>query len=253
MTRVNLIFFCRNKYLDGVNEWWKFITEKWNVEANWTNKALWTEDILHTKYFFQIKQCSNGTVWVERIKIRLLYQKSRNYILCRENFFKWLMFLLGIHQEINRRAAINQVRERVISLWTQIIKQHSRPDPKSFLDFPITYKIFPFLFLILLTVLILKPLLQEGHFYLHWQENTSFECCRDYQGVARVARVRFCNKIAETMLQNIHWICKMLRILGTPGHASNRHRLLSQNGLEDAQFPVRVENRRRSSGFRIES
>ena len=57
------------------------------------------------------------------------------------------MFLLGIHEEINRRAAINQVRERVISLWTQITKQHSRPDPKSFLDFPIIYKIFSFLFL----------------------------------------------------------------------------------------------------------
>ena len=113
-------------------------------------------------------------------------------------------FLLGIHQEINRLAAINQVRERVISLWTQITKQHSRPDPKSFLDFPIICKIFPFLFLIVLTVLILKLLLHAGHFYLHWQEHTSFECCRDYPSVARVARVRFCNKIAETMLQNIH-------------------------------------------------
>ena len=98
-------------------------------------------------------------------------------------------FLLGIHQEINRLAAINQVRERVISLWTQITKQHSRPDPKYFLDFPIICKIFPFLFLIVLTVLILKPLLHAGHFYLHWQENTSFECCRDYPSVACVARV----------------------------------------------------------------
>ena len=34
-----------------------------------------TEDILQTKYFFQVKQCSNGTVCVERIKIRLFYQK----------------------------------------------------------------------------------------------------------------------------------------------------------------------------------
>ena len=86
------------------------------------------------------------------------------------------------------------------SLWTQITKQHNRPNPKSFLNFPAIYNIFPFLFLIVLTVLILKPRLHVGHFYLH----TSFECCRDYQSVTRVARVRFCNKIAETMWQNIH-------------------------------------------------
>ena len=127
---------------------------------------------------------SNKTV-LQRHRLSRTNKKNGNYIVCREIFLSDQCFF------------------RVISLWTQISKQHSRPDPKSFLDFPIICKIFPFLFLIVLTVLILKPLLHAGHFYLHWQENTSFECCRDYPSVARVARVRFCNKIAETMLQNI--------------------------------------------------
>ena len=50
---------------------------------------------------------------------------------------------------------------------------------------------------------------------MHWQQNTSFECCRDYQSVARAARVRFCNKIANTILQNIHLICNKLQIEDT--------------------------------------
>ena len=157
--------------------------------------------------------------------------KNRNYILCGENLFDWSMFLLGVHQVINWRAAINQVRERVISLWMQITKQPWSPWPKIFSRFLYHLQIFPFLFLIVLTVLILKPRLHVGHFYLH----TSFECFRDYQSVARVARVRFCNKIAETMLQNIHSIYNMLQILGTPGYTYKRHRLLSKNSLEDVK------------------
>ena len=69
-----------------------------------------------------------------------------------------------------------------------------------FVDFPVIYELFPFLFLTVLTVFILNPRLHVGHFHLH----TSFECCRDYQSVTRVAMIRFCNKIAETMLQNFH-------------------------------------------------
>ena len=52
--------------------------------------------------------------------------------------------------------------------------------------------------------------------------------------VARVAKVRF-NKIAETMLQNIHSVCNMLQILGTSGYMCKRHRLLSKNSLEDVK------------------
>ena len=47
-------------------------------------------------------------------------------------------------QVINWLAAINQVRERVISLWMQITKQHNCPNPKSFCRFPCHLQNFSF-------------------------------------------------------------------------------------------------------------
>ena len=64
------------------------------------------------------------------------------------------------------------------------------------------------------------------------------ECC------TRVARGRFCNKIAGKVLQNIHRIelfCNMLQILGIPGYKCNRLRVLSQNSFEDDDLPVQVK------------
>ena len=68
------------------------------------------------------------------------------------------------------------------------------------------------------------------------------ECCTCSQG-------RFCNKIAGTMLQNIHGIELFAMILGTRGYTCNRSRLLSQNSFEDVELPVRAENCRYSQGF----
>ena len=54
------------------------------------------------------------------------------------------------------------------------------------------------------------------------------ECCTCSQG-------QVLQQNRWTMLQNIHSICNMLQILGTPGYTYNRHRLLSQNSLEDVK------------------
>ena len=76
------------------------------------------------------------------------------------------------------------------------------------------------------------------------------ECCM------RVARSRFCNKIAGTVLQNIHRIelfCNMLQIFWIPGCNCNRLQLLSQNSFEDDDLPVQVKKKRMCShGFRQE-
>ena len=64
---------------------------------------------------------------------------------------------------------------------------------------------------------------------------------------------RFCNKIAETVLQNIHRIEFLQHVadIGTIGYWCNHLRLLSQNSFEDVKLPVRVENCRRSHSLKL--
>ena len=87
-----------------------------------------------------------------------------------------------------------------------------------------------------------KPRLHVRHLYFAGKTLLSDvtgivrpECCM------RVARGRFCNKIAGTVLQNI------------PGYKCNRLQLLSQNSFEDDDLPVQVKKAHVCShGFRQE-
>ena len=98
-----------------------------------------------------------------------------------------------------------------------------------------------------------KPRLHVEHFYLH----RHFTCTRlsDVAGIVktegvRVAWEKLCNKIAGTMLQNIHRTEPFRNILQTldfTGYTCNCPRLWSQNIFEDVKLPLRAENHRCSS------
>ena len=80
-----------------------------------------------------------------------------------------------------------------------------------------------------LSVRLVKPRLHVGHFYLHWQHNTS--------DVARIVKPECCTCSQGQVLQQNRWdnvaeysyiificntFCNMLQILGTRGYTSNR-------------------------------
>ena len=69
-----------------------------------------------------------------------------------------------------------------------------------------------------------------------------------------IARHMLCHKFTETMLQNIHrieFLCKMLRILMVTSYTGNHVPLLSQNSFKDVELPVQIQNHRCSHGFTV--
>ena len=140
------------------------------------------------------------------------------------------MFLLGMHQVKNWHAAINQVRERVISLLTQLSPKSWAQSSWSKIFSRLSYHLqnFPFPISNTIDSTYTQAEATCKTFYLH----TYFECLqwlseRSPCSQGQVLQQNRWDNVAEYSFNLQH-----VADIGPHGYMCNRHWLLSQNSSE---------------------